>query len=413
MNAPKTLLTTIGFAFSCLSPISANADAVTDWNIIAIQATETAGLPPPPQTRAMAMVHAAIYDTLNNVQRRHAIYAIELPAPSGALPDAAVASAAHGVLAALFPSQKVVLDAALSASLSKMTEGQSRTDGVAHGKEIASRLFELRKSDGVAGRVTYALREGPGVYRLTPPMNAQPVLPHWGGVKPFMLKSAAQFEMPGLPAPDSAQFARDFNEVKALGAKGSTVRSNEQTMIAIAWAGSEIPPLNAIARSTSAAHKLSLHDNARLFAYLNMGMADSLIAGFEIKYRTNGWRPVTAIRDAASLQNPALAADRAWEPLLVTPPHPEYISAHCLATGVAVVVMRQYFKTDSIDAALVLPVSLGVERRYTSLSQLAKEMEDARVWGGIHFRTSDERGTQLGGRIAEFAMQQFLQPVSH
>ncbi len=410
MNVFKAIAAATSLAFCLLSP--ARADMVTDWNDIAIRATDMAGLPPPPQTRAMAMVHAAIYDAVNAVERRHAPYAVDLPAPAGTSAEAAVAAAAHGILTGLFPLQRASLDGSLNTALSKIAEGSARTEGIALGKEVATRIFDLRKGDGVGAKVSYALREGPGAYQVTPPMNAQPVIPQWGGVKPFLLRSAVQFDVPGPPAPGSAEFMRDFNEVKSFGGRGSTTRTNEQTATAIFWAGSEIPPLNAIARSMAAARKNTLIDNARLFAYLNMAMADSLIAGFEVKYRFNHWRPVTAIRNAAQLQNLALTADAKWEPLLVTPPHPEYPSAHCLATGAAEVVLRQFFGTDAINTALVLPAPLGVERRYTSLAQLVKEMEDARVWGGIHFRTADEHGTHLGKRIAEFAMRQFLRPAA-
>ena len=410
MNAFRSIAVTASLVFCLLTP--ATADVVTDWNEIAIRATETAGLPPPPQTRIMAMVHAAIYDALNNIERRHATYAIDLPAPAGASAEAAVAAAAHGILTALLPQQRASLDGALNASLSKITETPSRADGITFGKEVAARLFELRKADGVSAKVGYTVREGATAYQLTPPMYAQPVLPLWGGMKPFLLRSATQFEVPGPPAPGSKEFARDFNEVKSIGGRGSTTRTNEQTATAIFWAGSEIPPLNVIARSMAAARKNTLMDNARLFAYLNMAMADSLIAGFEVKYRFNHWRPVTAIRNVNSAQDALLIADPKWEPLLVTPPHPEYPSAHCLATGAAEVVLRQFFGTEAINLSLVLPLSLGVERRYTSLSQLVKEMEDARVWGGIHFRAADEHGTHLGRQIGEFGLRQFLRPVA-
>jgi hypothetical protein len=160
----------------------------------------------------------------------------------------------------------------------------------------------------------------------------------------------------------------------------------------------------------AAAKKTSVSDNARLFAYLNMAMADSLIAGFDIKYGVNYWRPITAIRNAATLGNRALTADPGWEPMLVTPPHPEYPSAHCLATGAAAEVLTGFLGSDRVEMALVQP-PLGVHRRWESLAQILKEMEDARVWGGIHFRTSDEHGTQLGRRIGAHTLQSVLRPT--
>jgi len=237
-----------------------------------------------------------------------------------------------------------------------------------------------------------------------------PVLPHWPQVKPFVLTSPSQFALPGPPPLDSPAFIRNFNEVKDVGGRLSTTRTNEQTATAIFWAGSEIPPLNAIARALAAAKKTSVSDNARLFAYLNMAMADSLIAGFDVKYRVNFWRPITAIRNGAALGNSALTADPGWEPLLVTPPHPEYPSAHALATGAAAEVLTGFLGSDRVELALVQP-PLGVHRRWESLPQIVKEMEDARVWGGIHFRFSDEHGTQLGRRIGVYALQNILRPT--
>lgn len=278
------------------------------------------------------------------------------------------------------------------------------------GREVAEKLFALRKSDGWDGKASYSFGSGSGVYQATPPMNAQPVLPHWRNVKPFMLKSATQFEFAGPPNPASAAFAKDFNEVKALGARTSAQRTNEQTAVAIHWAGSEIPPMNAVARAASTARGLNVADNARLFAYLNMAMADALIASFETKYAFNAWRPVTAIRNAATAGNGGIQADAAWEPMMVTPPHPEYPSAHSIAVGAAEVVLQRFFG-DKVSASYVYP-PLGVLRRWEGLSQISKEVEDARVWGGIHFRTAVEHGTQVGRKIGEYALKAHLQPVN-
>jgi hypothetical protein len=398
------------FAAAAILTGAAGADVVTDWNQTALRATEVAGFGPPPQTRAMAMVHAAVYDAVNAIDRRHAVYAVDVKAPAGASAEAAAAAAAHGVLVGLFPAQGPTLDAALTASLGAVADGEARTQGLAVGREVAIRYLAVRKDDGAGGKVAYAFATGPGRYQLTPPLSMPPVLPHWRQVKPFVLTSASQFALPGPPPLDSPEFARDFNEVKDLGGRRSTTRTNEQTATAIFWAGSEIPPVNAIARAMASAKKTSVSDNARLLAYLNMAMADSLIAGFDVKYRVDYWRPVTAIRNAAALGNRALTADPGWEPLLVTPPHPEYPSAHALATGAAAEVLTGFLGSDSVATALIQP-PLGVHRRWESLPQIVKEMEDARVWAGIHFRTATEHGTQLGRRIGAHALQSILRPA--
>jgi hypothetical protein len=382
----------------------AHADMVTDWNQTAMQAV--AELPPPPQARVMAMVQAAVYDAVNAIDRHHAAYAVDIQAHAHAMPEAAAATAAHDVLVRLLPAQQPTLDAALLASLAPLAEGDDKTHGIDVGRQAAAGILELRKGDGSAKKVTYSVVAGARAYQLTPPMNQPPVLPQWRLVKPFVLTSALQFKLPGPPAPGSADFERDLAEVKAIGSRGSTVRSNEQTATAIFWAGSEVPPLNAVARAASAAKGLGLMANARLLAYLNLAIADSSIAGFEYKYSVNFWRPITAIRSTAD----GSAADRAWEPLLVTPPHPEYPSAHCLATGAAAQVLLDFLGSDKVSVSVVQP-PLGVLHHWDSVAQIVKEVEDARVWGGIHYRTSDEHGTQLGRRVADFVLHNALQPL--
>lgn len=392
--------------------LAARGDVVTDWNQTALRATEIAAMPPPVQARAMSIVHAAVYDAVNAIDRRHAVYAATVTAPAGASMESAVAAAAHDALTGLLPVQQATLDAALKTSLAQVPDGQAKSDGMRIGSEVAEKILALRKTDGAAGKTGYTFGSGVGIYQATPPMNASPVLPHWRSVKPFMMQSAVQFPFAGPAAAASAAFAKDFNEIKAIGSKASSRRTSEQTAIAIHWSGSEITPLNAVARAVSTEHKLGIVDNARLFAYLNMAMADALIAVFESKYAFNAWRPVTAIRAADMAHNKGLQADAAWEPLIVTPPHPEYGCAHCVAVSAGTTVIRKFSGGDKIAASYVYP-TLGVPRKWTSLTQIEKEVGDSRVWGGVHFRTAVEHGTQIGRQIGEYCLSAALQPVKH
>ena len=395
-------------AFVCFGfAESAQADVVADWNQIAISAT--AG-PPPVEARALAIVHAAIFDAVNSIEHRYKPYAVDMRATSGASGEAAAAAAAHGILVRLNPAQQPAIDAALASSLAKLPDGPGKSEGVALGREVAEKLFALRAGDGANAKRDYAFAAaGPGIYQPTLPMNAPPVLPQWRYLKPFLIMSATQIEMAGPPAPDSAAFARDLAEVKLLGRKASGERSNEETAIAIHWAGSEVPPFNAVARAAAATHRLTRVESARLFAFLNMAMADSLIVGFEAKYRFNSWRPITAIRNAP-IGNGMPVADPQWEPLLVTPPHQEYPCAHCVTAGAAVTVLEDILGGDAIDASYVYP-PLGVMRHWTSLAALQKEVGDARVWGGIHFRTAVEHGTATGRVVAEYGLKNHMQPI--
>lgn len=401
----------LGAVMMLSAPLAARADVVTDWNQIAIRATETAGTPPPVQARAMAIVHAAVFDAVNAIARKYAVYAVDVRAEPGASPEAAVAAAAHGILERLYPLQKAAIDAALTGSMAKIPDGPARGAGLRLGREVAEKVFALRKDDGSAAERTYTFSNGPGVYQATPPMNANPIVPHWRYVRPFLLSNARQFPLPGPPAPDSAAFARDFNEVKQLGSRGSAERTSEQTAVAVHWAGSEVFPLNAVARAAAAAKGLSLVDGARLLALLNMAMADALIAGFEAKYAFNHWRPITAIRNAGLAKNPATTADAGWEPLLVTPPHPEYPAAHCLGAGAAVAVLQRIFGDDRLSTSYVYP-PLGIMRRWETFSQIEREVENARVWAGVHYRSAVQDGTRLGRQVAEFGIENYMRRTS-
>lgn len=394
-------------AFLCLSSAiqGARADAVMDWNATA------AALPiaaPPVMARVMAAMHGAVHDAINAIEPRYEAYRFKVDAPAGASKDAAAASAAHDVLTALVPGQKSIFDAALVASLANIPEGRARTDGIAAGRSAAEQMLAWRANDRFDAKGQDKPGTGPGVWQRTPPTMAPGILPQLGGVTPFMLKAADQFAAKGRPALTSSEFARELNEIKTLGGRHSTARNAEQTAVAIFWSGNEVPIVNAAARAASEAHKLSLHDNARLFALMHMAGADATIAAFNVKYARNDWRPITAIRTGYG----PVAADPGWESLLITPPHPEYPSAHCIVTGAAMQMLREFFGSDQVRLDYIYPPGLGTMRSYTSFSQIAKEVEDARVWGGIHFRSTDEDSTELGRKIGSHAIANYMRPLS-
>jgi hypothetical protein len=390
----------------CLSGAigTARADAVMDWNATA------AALPiavPPVHARVMAAMHGAVYDAINSIEPQHETYRFPVEAPAGASKDAAVATAAHAVLAALVPSQKAALDAVLAQSLAKISDDRSKADGIAVGKTVAERMLAWRAKDNFDAKAEDKPGTGVGVWQRTPPGLAPGALPQLGGVTPFMLKSVDQFAAKGRPALTSRELARDLDEVRRLGGRHSTERSADQTAVAIFWAGNEIPQLNAVARAISQARRLSMPENARLFALVHTAAADALIVSFRIKYQENAWRPITAIRTGYG----GVAPDPNWESLLITPPHPDYPSAHCIAAGAVAQVLRDLFGSDEVKFSYVFPPGLGMMRGYTSLAQIEKEMEDARVFAGIHFRSTDEHSTELGRRVGAYAVANHLRPV--
>jgi hypothetical protein len=356
------------------------------------------------------MVHAAIYDAINAIDRRHTAYAVDITATPGASIDAAAAAAAYGVLTKLYWSQTAAFDVALEASPAAIPDGPAKADGMTVGMEVAEKLMALRKDDGSNATVTYTPKSGPGMYQLTLPAFAAAVLPHWGGVTSFLLPRGDQFQLAGPPAPNSAEFAKDLNEVKMLGAKNSSTRTRDQTDAARFWTASGIVTDNEVARHLSTHKGLSVVENARLFALLNMAGADAYIACWDAKYRYNYGRPVTAIRNADGAGNSEVMADPAWEPLLPTPAHPEYPSGHAAYAGATERVLQEFFG-DKASFSLTDP-AVRVTRTYQSLSQMGREVEDARVWGGIHYRTAVVHGSELGHQIADYAIKNYLRPVS-
>jgi hypothetical protein len=383
-----------------------HADVVTDWNVIALNAT---AVPPNSilQSRAMAIVHGAIYDTVRAIDQKGMAYAVDLKGPAGASIDAAVAAAAHGALVRLAPAQRPGLDAALTAALGKIPDGRAKSDGIDIGTQIAEKSVALRGTDQSSTSASFTPKPGARLYQLTPPHSMPAILPQWGSVTPFILTSRAGLEFKGPPAIGSAEFARDFDEVKSAGARNSATRTADQTAAAVFWTVQTAVPWHAAARAASTAHGLSVAENAKLFAVLSMATADSQIVAFAEKYKNPHWRPITAIRGAAGLGVPALKGDPDWEPLLGTPPHPEYPSAHATFSGAAEAVLIKFFGGDAVHVTAVFPPVFGVARTYTRFSQISEEVDNARVWAGIHFRSADTDGTAVGRRIGEMAMRDF------
>jgi len=388
-----------------LLSVPATADVVTRWNAIAVEAT---ALPPNSilQSRVLAIVHAAMYDAARAVTREAPPYAVDIQPGGPASIEAAVASAAHGVLMRLAPAQSAALESNYLSAIASIADGEAKTSGMALGKEVADKLLAARGNDGSADKIEVALKQGIGLYQPTEPHSMAPILPSWGRVKPFVINTN-DFTTMGPPRPDSPEFEADFNEVKALGARNSKLRTADQTAAAIFWVVQTAVPWFAAARSAVAERQASVLDNARLFALLAMATADSQIVCFKDKYERLHWRPITAIRAAGRQTISKLGGDPAWEPLLGTPPHPEYPSAHACFSGAAEAVLRGDLNTDRVQVSVTYPPVFGVTRTYASFSAIAQEVNDARVWGGIHFRRSDRHGYELGKRVGEAVLREF------
>ena len=302
---------------------------MTDWNETALLAIKTDRTAPPKAARALAMMHAAIYDAVNGVTRTHQPYFVLGKPAEGVSPEASASVAARLVLLRLFPAQQAAFDATYNKVLRTIPPGEGKRASIDWGEHVAQTLLADRAKDGSQATVIYGSRNPIGVWRSTESAFAKPALPQWPGVKPFAMSSPAQFRPAMPPALTSAAYADDFNKTKELGAKDSATRTAEQTIIAQFWAdgpGTVTPPghWNVIARELAVQRGNSVEENARRFALLNIAEADAGILCWDCKYACNFWRPITAIQNADLDENPATEKDAEWTPLLATPPFPEY-----------------------------------------------------------------------------------------
>jgi hypothetical protein len=409
----RTLLGTLLAASAAImtTPTAAYSDMVTDWNEIAIKTFPPTVLGPT-QARFLGIVHAAIYDATNAIDRKHQVYAIEIKALPGASMEAAAATAAHDTLIKLFPIQQSALDTALADSLSKIPDGPAKRDGITVGKESAEKTVAAHANDGATAKVPYSPGTSPDSWQPTPPTMAPAALTQWGTVTPFMLKSGDQITVPGPFPLTSSAYANDVNEVKSVGAANSVTRTAEQTAVAIFWTTTSSTPWNTVARAAAKAHNNSLAENARLFALLNMITSDSQVACWCCKYKYNFLRPITAIHNADRLSNSAIRSDSNWESLLCTPAHPDYPAGHCAFGASAAKVLQDFFGSDEVTADVMYPPIFGMTRHWHSFSEISKETNDARVWGGIHTRHACTDGAELGRQVAEYCLANYMKPVN-
>lgn len=398
---PRLVCLVLMMGFSAAVP--ARADVVTQWNE---QVLLFGG-----SSRTLAMVQVAMFDAINAIQPRYRPY-LQLPAPpAGALPEAAAASAAHGVLVRLLPGQAATLNAALALSLAAVPDGPGESSGVQYGDIVAQAMYQSRLGDNmlVPGPI-YVSGTTSGVYRITTPGPAQPIntnAPNW---IPFALTAASQFRPEGPPSLTSKRYARDLFEVQARGEFTSSYRSAADDETA-RW-HTELAPfqLNRIARAETATDGRGLLAHARLFALLNIALSDAATSVFDAKYAYVFWRPVTAIRDADLDDNSETAVDPGWSPFLTTPPHPEYPAAHGVIQTAGARVLEKYFGQHyAFDTTS--PTVPGVTRHYASFDAFAEEGGLARILGGMHFRNSIEVGRRQGKKIANYILEHCLWPL--
>ncbi|HYE21019.1 MAG TPA: phosphatase PAP2 family protein [Tepidisphaeraceae bacterium] len=398
-------------------------DVVLDWNDQTLAAIRVAKTNPPVASRNLAIVHLALFDAVNAIERKFDSYLPQNAAadkkvkPSKVDPTAAAAAAAHRALSALYPTLAAQFDAALTASLATVKDGPAETAGVALGRATADRLLAARAADGSAATVPHTPGTGPADWQPTAPAFAPALLPQWGAVDPFALAAPDQFRPAPPPAITSRAFARSFDQVKSLGSATSPARTADQTQIALFWAdgaGTATPPghWNVIAQDVADQRRTTrdLADTARLFALLNAGLADAAIACWDAKYAFDLLRPITAVRNAAADGNPLTLADPAWSPLIATPPFPSYTSGHSTFSAAAATILSSFFGTDRVTFTTTSDGLAGVTRTFKSFSAAAAEAGLSRIYGGIHYDFDNTAGQECGEQIGKLVTRTLLQP---
>lgn len=411
-------------------PASARADAVTQWNINASTAIFAEGPTAHASTLSFAMVQGAVYDAVNGIEGRYQPYLVRPAANPWDSKDAAVATAAYRVLLAVVPSSQTVARANLTTqydnALAAVPEGPAKAAGIAAGEAAASAMLAARANDGRNPTTPFPFVFGstPGGWVVSPPLTAPDPSAWVGNVRTFLVPSAAMLRSDGPNALTSDAYAKDFNEVKALGSFASTKRTDDQTKAAVFWQSQPLGLYGGVMRSLSARFGLSTAENARLFAMVSLAAADGAIGCWNDKYYWNFWRPIDAIRLAATDGNPATDADLTWRPLfdpatvttpaLATPNFPDHPSGHSCVSSAALNAMREFFGTDEIGFDIVssrFPGTPAQTRHFDRFSQALEEVIEARVWGGIHFRTADTQGAVLGEKVANWEREHFFQPL--
>jgi hypothetical protein len=409
MKAISLRLSTLIAALAIgLTHLASASNPVIDWNQIALSTALTT-----PGTQIyLTYVNLAMYDAVNAIDRRYQQYGPEFHGPRDASREAAAISAAYQTLLNYFPGQAAALQAQYDAAIAAIPDGQAKASGIAVGQIAAARIVALRTGDGRNANVpyTYPTSPVPGVWIPTPPAFLPPVTPSAGQMVPFTMQSASQFlPVNGPPDLGSQQWAREYNEVKLLGAANSSVRTAAQTEIALFWTANPVATYFGAFSQLAIDRHLNLAKSARLLAMLSVAFADGGIGCFNAKYHFSFWRPVTAIPNGDIDGNPETEADPTWLPLAPTPPHPEFPAAHGCATGAIAKTLENFFGTPYVKFS-VNSAATHTTHTYYNVGQLEAEAYWARIYAGFHYRHSLDEGFKLGHRVAKQLNQNFFQP---
>ena len=392
------------------------ADAVTYWNDVAVTAV-TVGRPGGQGFLDMALVHAAMHDAVQAIQRRFQPYSATVQGAGS--PDAAAGAAAYGVLVGIYPMQRGLLDMKYKEFVA--ADRLTGNPGLTVGQQVAAAL--LKEYRPIVAMPDFKGGTGVGEWRPTPSSIGTPPVPapfspmafvYLGEARPYTLNSHSQFRPGPPPPPASAEYLRDYNEVRAVGSRLSTTRTQAQTDLAYFWSGNYVEQWNRALRDISETRSMDIGDSARLFALANLAAADAAIACWDSKRFFNFWRPVTAIQEGERDNNPGTIGDPAWEPLINTPNYPDFTSGANSVTAAMTTILEQLFGTDEFAFTITssVPQATQKTRTYKRFSDAAQEVVDARILLGIHFRFADEVARTQGSNVARWTFARFLRPVA-
>ena len=409
MKSVSKILGTALLAVSAAIPVGfARADVITDWNIITSDLVSN-DIGNNPRLRTLAMVHVAMSDAINTVQNRYTRVVATLPPATGASAEAAAAAAARQILNHVYPGQKAKIEGAYAASLKAIPEGPAKIEGIKLGVQVAAAVLADRANDGTNASDTYRPHAEAGAYVPT----TSPVWDQYARATPWVIKRADQFRPGPPPALSSAEWARDYNEVKRLGGAISPARTAEQSEAVKFWGNVNFGGAwQSVARELATTKQMPLAECARLFALLNMSLANAYIVNWDAKYHYNFWRPVTAIRNGDKDGNDATERDAGWTSFNPTTMHPEYPSQATINATIASVVLQSVFgdvkaipftATDVRDAKQT--------RQFSSVADMAEEQKNVRVWGGVHYRFAIRTSEVTGQKVAAYMIENTLKPV--
>jgi hypothetical protein len=410
------VLSLVLVAVSLCTPAVARADVVLQWNLTMVMAT--GGQNPFAQTRFAAITQLAVFEAVNAIEQNYQGYlpAGTVTAPSDASVDAAVASAAHDVLENYLPAQEAFLDAALATSLAGIPDGPAKDAGIAAGQAAAAAMIALRANDGSQAPLFYTAGPvAPGQWQPTPSCagsQGRGAFLHWRNVTPFGIPSGDAFRLGPPPALLWGAYMTDFDEVKAVGSDDSALRPFDRAAVAQFYAiTSPVNWANQVARQVADAQGRSISENARGLALMNMALADGAIAVFDTKYHYNFWRPETAIHAAATDGNDRTAADDSFAPFIGAPCFPSYPSGHATLSYAAKEVLDRLYGASDHNITLTNPNAPGVSLSYTEFKRIVEDIDDARVFGGIHFRFDQDGGGQQGRNLGAYIFKNNLKPI--